>query len=439
MTEKSAVEKIKDFEKFGSKLGLERMSALAERLGNPQEGMKIIHVAGTNGKGSVCRYIYSVLRENGYSAGLYTSPFVEDFCERFEADGRRISAGELAECTDRVMEKVKQMLDEGWESPTEFEVLTAIAFLYFAKKNVEFVVLEVGLGGRGDSTNIVRDPLVTVITSISTDHTEQLGESLPEIAREKAGIIKEGRPVIIHVGDASAAKAIAGVAYEKNAPLIDAGRMPVSGLQKSAEGYCFSVRISGKSYSDIRVTMPGMHQVRNAVCALCAIDLLRSMKAIRTDGDALRRGMEKARQTGRFEIIPGTPVFILDGAHNESGAAALAETAADLFPGRKTLFVTGVLKDKNPEAMLAQFNRVADEYIATEPGSARRLPAEMLCEKIHGTGKLCTALPEPLQALEAAWQRRHEFDVIIISGSLYLLGVIRRDLYEKTGQSSAVL
>jgi dihydrofolate synthase/folylpolyglutamate synthase len=428
------VELIHGFERFGSRLGLERIGALMALLGNPQDRMKVIHVAGTNGKGSVCRCIYSVLRRHGCKTGLYTSPFVVDFFERIEFDGRSITEEELAECTREVLAQVDKMLADGFESPTEFEVLTAVAFLYFSKKKAEFLVLEVGLGGRGDSTNIVKRPEICVISSISFDHTDRLGTTLPEIAREKAGIIKPGRPVIINVSDREAAKAIARVAYERQAPLIDASGIEARGVQKSPQGYSFSAKIFGKHYSDIRVSMPGMHQVRNAICALCAIELLRSNGLLTTDGALLRKGLEEARQPGRFEVLSGKPTVVLDGAHNEAGAAAMAETARELFPGKRILLVAGVLRDKALSPMIRQFDRVADAYIATEPDNERRLSAAELCAALESTGKPCTPAADPARAIEEAWRRRGDFDVIIVSGSLYLLGAVREDLRKKTAR-----
>ncbi|PWM65381.1 MAG: bifunctional folylpolyglutamate synthase/dihydrofolate synthase, partial [Eubacteriales Family XIII. Incertae Sedis bacterium] len=205
----NAIEKIGEFHRFGSILGLERMNELMKRLGNPEKELKCIHVAGTNGKGSVCRFIYSALLANGYSVGIYTSPYLTVFNERIELDGEYISDSDLAAYTDEVLEKVSQMTEEGFASPTEFEVITAIAFLYFARKGCDYAVMEVGLGGRGDSTNIIEKPLACVITSISYDHTDRLGNTLAEIAREKAGIIKPGAPVIMNVDTDEAKREIA--------------------------------------------------------------------------------------------------------------------------------------------------------------------------------------------------------------------------------------
>jgi dihydrofolate synthase/folylpolyglutamate synthase len=320
-----------------------------------------------------------------------------------------------------------------------FEVLTAVAFLYFSKKGTEFLVLEVGLGGRGDSTNIIKRPEVCVISSISLDHTDRLGTTLPEIAREKAGIIKPGCPVIINVDDAEAARVLAQTAYERQAPLIDAGRIRARGVVKAPQGYSFSASIFGKAYSEIRISMPGMHQIGNAICALCAIELLRSKALITTDGALLREGMAEARQAGRFEVLGGEPTIVLDGAHNPAGAAAMAETALELFPGKRVLLVVGVLRDKALPLMIGHFDRVADAYIATEPDNGRRLSAAELGRELEKTGKPCETVPKPLDAIRGALSRRNEFDIIVVSGSLYLLGAVREYLYEKTDQGSAVL
>ena len=228
----SPVEKIKEFDKFGSVLGLERMEKLMELLGNPQDGLKYIHVAGTNGKGSVCRYIYNALLSNGYDVGLFTSPFLEVFNERVEINGALISDVDLGICADKVIEKADEMVKSGYASPTEFEIVTAIAFVYFAMKKAEFVILEVGLGGRGDSTNIIKKPEISIITSISYDHMDRLGSTLGLIAGEKAGIIKEGVPVVMNVDEREAQIPIAKAAYEKNAVLYDVKKYRILSSKK---------------------------------------------------------------------------------------------------------------------------------------------------------------------------------------------------------------
>ena len=227
-----AIKRIHEFERFGSVLGLERMEILLAKLGNPHRDLKAIHVAGTNGKGSVCRYLYEALQENGYRVGLYISPFIRRFNERIQFDGQEISDEDLESCSRKVLEKAEEMVREGADSPTEFEVVTAIAFLYFAEKKADFVILEVGLGGRGDSTNVVEKPLISIITSISYDHMDRLGSTLEEIAGEKAGIIKDGVPVVSNVEQREAAAVIARTAYQKGCALYDAtkpGRFEIAG------------------------------------------------------------------------------------------------------------------------------------------------------------------------------------------------------------------
>jgi len=283
-----ALKKISEFAKFGSILGLERMNELMARLGDPQKDLKVIHVAGTNGKGSVCRFIYEVLRANGYSAGLYTSPFIEDFCERIENDGEKISEEALERCTLRVVEKAEEMIASGSDSPTEFEIVTAIAFLYFSMERPDFVVMEVGLGGRGDSTNIIEAPLISVITSISYDHMDRLGNTLEEIAREKAGIIKKKVPVVINVKDKGAARVIAGKAYREGSFLYDAGKLKTHIGDFGLQGTSFDVMIDEKSYHDIKISMPGRHQVDNAATALAAIEILRRNSIIKVTSDKIR-------------------------------------------------------------------------------------------------------------------------------------------------------
>ncbi len=223
MNYNDTLDKIHEFRIFGSRLGLERISVLMDLLGNPQDNMKIIHVAGTNGKGSVCRYLASVLQENGYRTGLYTSPYLERFEECMEFDGREISEEDLISCAKEAFQAVNLMMAQGYESPTEFELITAIAFIYFNRMPMDILILEVGLGGRRDSTNIIRNPLVSVITSVSNDHLNVLGATLPEIAREKSGIIKAGSPVISNVEDAEAAKVIRERAREMGCLFYDAG------------------------------------------------------------------------------------------------------------------------------------------------------------------------------------------------------------------------
>lgn len=424
-----ALQRIHSFERFGIILGLERMERLMELLGRPGDGINYIHVAGTNGKGSVCRFIYEALRAEGYETGLYTSPFIRVFNERIEFDGRYISDEDLEICADEVLRAADSMVAEGFDSPTEFEIVTAIAFVYFSKKKADYVVLEVGLGGRGDSTNIIKKPLISIITSISFDHMDRLGDTLEKIAGEKAGIIKRGAPVVSNVAAESAAAVIMKAAHEAGAELYDVSGYECRNVRKTRESYVFDADICGTEYDDIEITMIGEHQMQNAMTALAALDVLRSSGAAVVSGDAVRTGFKRARQPGRFEILRKDPYFIIDGAHNEAGAEALENTMKAHFSGKKTLMVTGVLADKDVDAILRHFYGIADDFIATEPENERKLTAGELENAIISAGKSCEAVPDPIKAYQRALELSGKYDVILFAGSLYLLGKIMGAFY----------
>ncbi len=426
----NAVEKIHQFERFGSRLGLERMSRLLELLGHPEKSLQVIHVAGTNGKGSVCRYLYGALRANDYKVGLYTSPFIEVFNERIEYDGKYISDEDLDIYTDRVLEKVEVMLAAGEESPTEFEVVTAVAFLYFADQKPDFVVLEVGLGGRGDSTNVVEKPLAEIITSISFDHTDRLGDTLEKIAAEKAGIIKDNTPVIMNVKAHEAQQVIARKAYEKNCVLYDVSKAKYAVTGKTLSGYFADANILGTDYSGMEICMPGDHQIQNLMTAVTALEVLRKERKIKVERSRLYEGLKTARQIGRFEMISENPCVILDGAHNPDGAEALAKTVREHFEGKKILLVCGMLADKDVDGILDNFLSFADEIITTEPDSPRKLKASKLKEIIEKKKPeiTVTEAADPVAAADLAMSREKNFDLTIYAGSLYLIGIIRGKL-----------
>lgn len=431
MTYEETIEKIHSFQKFGSKLGLERMEKLMELLGNPQDNMKVIHVAGTNGKGSVCRYLYTVLKEAGYKVGLYTSPFLQRFTERIECNGMEIPPQDLVRVSQEVFAKVDEMLSLGLDSPTEFELVTAIGFCYFKDKDIDFLVLEVGLGGTGDSTNIVKNPVATAITSISYDHMEYLGDTLEKIAIEKAGIIKKGIPVISNVKVATAAREIEKIALEKGSPYYGGKLGNVCNVVKEIEGYSFDLQLdegkfSGqRSYPQMFISMIGMHQVENAICAIAIVEVLKEMGILKVTVDEIYSGMKKAFQSGRLEVIHDNPVMIIDGAHNEAGAKALAEVVKEHFQEKKILMVVGMLTDKKIEKLLEQFFLITNDFIATEPDNPRKLDARILCEKIEKSGKNCIAIKDPKEAFEYLKTTMHEYDVILAAGSLYLIGKLR--------------
>jgi dihydrofolate synthase/folylpolyglutamate synthase len=412
--------RISEFAKFGSKLGLDNIRELCNLLGNPEKDLKVVHVAGTNGKGSVSRYIYEVLLSLGYTAGIFSSPYVREFNERIEANGKMISDEALFLHTDRVLEAAKSMKT----SPTEFEILTAIGFSYFEEQDLDFVVLEVGLGGRGDSTNIIDKPLVSVITGISLDHTDRLGETEAEIAAEKAGIIKSGCPVVSGA-TGEAAKVIARKAYELRAPLVDSSKVKYFIHERTLGGYDFSAIIDSKRYDHIEISMVGEHQVRNAVTALVAIEYLRMKKYISLDSGKLKEGMLSAKLPARFEVASADPLVIVDGAHNAEGASVLVDTLRVLLPEKKILFVTSILKDKDAEGILAKFLEASAGIVLTESANEKATPVGEL------EAKVCSAADHPVyveadprKAYALALSLAGDYDAIVIAGSLYLVSDI---------------
>ena len=429
MTAKSdrAIEKIHEFSKFGSVLGLERMTELLSLLGDPQDQLKVIHVAGTNGKGSVCRYIYSVLLEEGYKTGIYISPFIENFNERIEIDQVCINDEDLAAYTDRVLEAVSIMIKEGLQSPTEFEVITALALLYFKEKACDYVVLEVGLGGSGDSTNVCREPLMTVITSISIDHMDRLGNTIEEIAAEKAGIIKDGCPVVTSASDARALRVIERTAEEHKSMFFETTNLPIRITEEGISGSCFDVDVQGVSFEGVRIAMAGRHQIDNAVAAMCALSIMEERGDVRVSRRALYAGLAAARQPGRMEVFAEekSPITIIDGAHNPDGAKALKEAIGSFCTDKKILMVIGVLADKDVKGMMDHFTDMTEDFIVTQPDNPRRLKAESLADMLRSRGCTCIEAPDIKQAYKEACQRKDKYDVIIYAGSLYMIGKVR--------------
>lgn len=423
-----AIEKIHEFERFGSILGLERMTNLLELLGNPQDELKVIHVAGTNGKGSTCRYMYSILQQAGYKTGLYTSPFLEKFNERIEFDGEMISDEDLSVYTDRVLAEVKNMTDKGLESPTEFEVVTAIAFLYFKEKACDYVILEVGLGGSGDSTNVCKKPLVTAITSVSFDHMDRLGNTIEEIAKEKAGIIKDGCPVVTSCQDEAALGVIKAIAEEHGCQYIQTKDVEISISKEGLSGYQFDARLLEEYYGKLEISMTGRHQIDNAVCALTVLKVLEQQDNINIADEHLYIGLKKARQHGRFEVmtdLDDRPVVIIDGAHNIDGASALRKSMESLCEGKKVLMAIGMLADKDVNGIIGEFTKITKDFVITEPENPRKLEASKLAMLLEKEGCTCHMMPNPEDACQKVNEIKDQYDVVLFAGSLYLIGKIR--------------
>lgn len=428
------IDRIHEFNKFGMVLGLSRMEELLRRLGNPQDGLNVIHVAGTNGKGSVSKYLEEGLAACGYKMGLYTSPYIEKFNERIRFDGADISDEDLEYYGQKVVDAAEAMVADGKDSPTEFEVVTAIAFLYFAGKKADITILEVGLGGIGDSTNVVKHPLASVITSISYDHMAQLGNTLAEIAVNKAGIIKTGCPVISNVPERDAAKIIARKAYAMGSRLFDVSGIRAAVSEQTPFSQVVSMELYEKSYSDVEISMVGKHQAENLKTALATLEILRKSGAVKLDREALYEGLKRARQPGRFEVIGGgpeagdesKPLVIIDGAHNEAGAQALQETMAQYFAGKKILLVAGILADKQIDSIIKFLTKITDHIIVTEPDNPRKLAASELAKHMADAGVTAEVASDAEAAMHRAKELADGYDVILFAGSLYLIGDVRR-------------
>jgi len=418
-----AIEYIESLEKFGSKPGLERIRVLTERLGNPQEHLKFIHVAGTNGKGSTSAFLTSILSCAGYRTGLYISPHLDRYNERISINGEEITNEELSVYTERIKNAIDEMVREGYDHPTVFEAITAMAFLYFYEKKCDVVVLEVGMGGRLDATNVISGSLVSVITKISLDHTQILGSTLAEIAGEKAGIIKQNGIVVTYPQEESALRVIESVCREKNATLRYATPEVFENVDLSPGLLCLEHR----RYGAIKTPITGVHQVYNAAVALETAEVLRSSGLNIKDSDIIE-GFRAASWPGRFELLSRNPDFYIDGGHNPDGILAFVETFKKIYPGRKAIIIFGVMKDKDYDTMLRELSGIAKRFIAvTPPGYySRALDTESLVKIMSKYCKNVELSDTIEEATEKALSFADSEDVIAALGSLSYIGRIRR-------------
>ena len=394
------------------KPGLERITALCEALGNPQKKLRFIHIAGTNGKGSTSAMLASVLQKAGYRTGLYTSPYIRTFCERIRTDGENIPQEKLASLT----EKIRPIADAMEDKPTEFELITALAFAYFADCACDVVVLEVGLGGRLDSTNVIENTALSIITGIDFDHTALLGNTIEEIAREKAGIIKTGRPVLFGGGAGAAHDTVCAVAMEKAAPFYTVDRS--SYVQKSAtlDGTTFDYN----NYTDLLLPLLGAYQPYNATLVLTAIDLLKE-QGFAIDGDAVRRGLADVRWPARFELLSRDPIIIYDGGHNPEGVRAAVASVQSYFPNQKVNLLGGVMADKDRGEMIETMKKVAARAFAVTPNNPRALAASDYAAQLNDYGIPASACASVAEGVRAAIESsRKEGIPLICLGSLYL-------------------
>ncbi|MCT4604848.1 MAG: bifunctional folylpolyglutamate synthase/dihydrofolate synthase [Marinisporobacter sp.] len=423
MNYQEALDYIQDTYKFGSKLGLENIAYLLDLMGNPHESLKVIHVAGTNGKGSTSNFIAHVLMEEGYRVGLYTSPYLEEFTERIRVDGKNIPKADLAEVTAYVREKVLQMVERGMNHPTEFEIVTAIGFEYFKRKNVDFLVLEVGMGGRFDATNVIKNPLVSVITPIDLDHINYLGDTLDKIAFEKAGIIKENNYVVSYPQKMEGMSVIEEVCKKRNTCLFKAPIEMIEIIEQSDRGQSFYV-----SYGDeklkIDIAMLGDHQIENATVALTALSILEKHHHVKISKKALEEGFKKAIWPGRLEVMRRDPIVLIDGAHNVQGMKALSKVLKKRFKGKNIILALGILGDKDPK-MIEEIVPLAKSLVLTKPNNPRAMSVEKLKERTEHFHKPTIMKEKISDAVKEAIAMATPEEVVVFAGSLYMIGEVR--------------
>lgn len=427
---KEAMEFITGTQKFGQNLGLARMECMLEKLGNPHLDLKVIHIAGTNGKGSVAAIISQVLLKQGYRVGLYTSPYIEKFNERIQIDRVNISDEDLARHTQTVKGAVEACVRDGLEHPTEFEIITTIMFLYFKEQAPDFCVIEVGLGGDLDSTNVVV-PMLSVITSISYDHMNVLGNTLTDIARAKAGIIKTA-PVVSYPQEPEAALVLRDKARQTGADLTFVDKRNVHFQDFDAESGTQTVAYTTPSWeflSDLRLL--GVHQLINSLLAVTALDKLNTLYQLGLNPDTVADALASVRWMGRFEILHKDPDIIIDGAHNVDGIAQLKKSLDYYYPNRDYVLILGILADKDAHQMADIIARDAKAVICVTPHSIRASLAKDLYGYIVSFNDHVSWEEDYRTALLKAVEQCRDTDYVIASGSLYMIGDMRRIIREE--------
>lgn len=411
--------------RFGMNQGLQRIEKLLDRLGNPHQKLNFLHIGGTNGKGSIAAFAAAVLEAAGYRVGLYTSPYLEKFTNRMAINGQDIAPGRLVELVEIIKPYVAEIAaDPACGHPTEFEVVTALALTYFAQESPDLVVLEVGLGGRLDATNTV-NPLVTAISTISLEHTHVLGPSVEAVAREKAGIIKEGSAVATQARGA-ALEVIAATCFQKNVPLyrlgVDFRAEKTSG---NLEGQTFDYYGLQHRFPQLRIGLLGSYQVNNAALALAALELLEK-KGYPWPVEAIYEGLLHAKWPGRLEILQREPLVVVDGAHNMEAFQNLKAVLQHEFSYRRLILVLGLLSDKAREEILAEILPLADVLILTEPNSPRAAKAQVLERSAREimSGPVY-ARADITEAVQLALSQAEASDLVLIAGSLYLISDVR--------------
>ncbi len=431
MNYKEAVSYLNGLSRFGSRPGLTTIQYLLYLIGNPEKRLKVIHIAGTNGKGSTSSMLAKGLTKIGYKVGLYTSPHLFSIRERIKIDGTDITEEEFATLVEKIIPYVERVSrKEGCFHPTFFETLTAMAFWYFAEKKVDISIIETGMGGRFDATNVTY-PLISLITHIARDHTNFLGWEIEKIAEEKCGIIKGGIPVVSGIQDDGVKEVITTFSSYKGSPfyILNSGKVSHISLTENGTDFVYKDE-KGVSYN-VCIPLIGYHQAENAALSIYASEILRK----HWDYDfPLSRFIESLREVkwpGRFQIVSKRPYIILDGAHNLDGVKRLVETLESLFPNRKTVIVSGILKDKEYREMAKLLAPFAKKIVVTTPESERALSPSVLKETFSlYTDVPIDIIPNPIEAFKHAKEGLSSHDILLVTGSLYLIGKVGSFLLE---------
>ena len=408
---KEALEYIHGISWTFCKPGLDRIEALCESLGHPERSLRFVHVAGTNGKGSFCSMLSEALMAAGYRVGLFTSPYIYEFNERMRVDGQNIPDEKLAEITEYVKPHAEKMKDK----PTEFELISALAFEYFKRERCDVVVLEAGMGGRLDSTNVIRDPYLSVITGIALDHTAFLGDTLEKIAAEKAGIIKDGAPLLFGGENASAREVIRSAAAARGSAYYEADYSLLDVKRADGQGSVFSYR----EREELRISLLGLYQPKNAALVTDAVDILRT-RGLDIPEQALREGLKNARWRARFEVISREPTVIFDGAHNPQGIDVAVESIKHYYKDSPVAVLTGVLADKDHRYIASRIAEVASRAFTITPSNPRALSAEDFAAELSTAGVPSEATEGVSDALERGMKYAAEHNCpLCCLGSLY--------------------
>ena len=432
MNYKEARVYLDEVSKYGSVLGLDNMRELLMRLGNPQDDLKFIHISGTNGNGSALSYMSTILSGAGLRTGRYISPTLYAYRERIQVDGEMIDRETLAALVTIVKEAVDAMEAENKGNPTVFEVETALSFLYFKEKKCDIVVLETGLGGTLDATNVVKTTVIEMISSIGMDHMEFLGGTLQEIAENKAGIIKPHTWVVSAEQDPKAAAVIQRVCREKDCRLAVVDPAAFRDVQYGYERQTFTY----KNWENVEITLAGTYQVTNAALALEAVEALRKL-GYHLSEEQGRKGMKEAFWRGRFSVIHKNPVVVIDGAHNPAAAKVLKDSLETYFKGRDLHFIFGVFADKDYESVIRMTAPLAKHIITIQtPGNPRALPAEKLRDAVRSVNPSVEAAGSIREAVEKSMENVQKDDVIVAFGSLSFLGELDREVQAMEGEKT---